>query len=379
MDLCFAAYACSVVGFASLGGFAGSPLKFYGEMRDRDITHYWIRTGGELGSGVGGNLCDPYAPMQTGHQGEGGASYVAGGEDATAFVLCRVPVGNASAEAGRHLLSFEARPGGDGGRGYGGAFFSSFASQHPQHLNFAPPSAQGGISGSIAALPPKIADSKGIGFGVTIRPVIDSISLQRAGLGGGATVSIRGAGFSVTPGRNEVLLGDDVPCAITSETAREITCIAGPARNGAPFPAAIPTNRLFVGGVGLQHVVYMQSGYASGSAQRSAFDSWRSTVSSRFNAYGAATSAGYPASSAPARNYGSALPAISLPEAPATLSPTFADTNADSVTSRFMPTFYGGGATDQYVQVLEGFFVPPVTADYSVSSCTAWQQAPQPS
>lgn len=339
-------------------------------MRDRDITHYWIRTGGELGSGVGGNLCDPYAPMQTGHQGAGGASYVAGGEDATAFVVCRVPVGNASAEAGRHMLTLEARPGGDGGRGYGGAFFSTFASQHPQHLNFAPPSAQGGISGSIAALPPKVADTKGIGFGVTIRPVIDSISLQRSGLGGGATVTIRGAGFSVTAGRNEVLLGDDVPCTITSETAREISCIAGPARNGVPFPATVPSYRLFMGGVGLQHTVYMQSGYASGSTARTTFDSWRSTTSNRFNSYRDSTSwaSGFPPASTPARNYGNQLPFISLPDVPVTLNPIFADTNADSVSSRFMPYFYGGGATDQYIQILEGFFVPPVTADYSVSS-----------
>ena len=46
------------VGYASLGGYAGSVLKAYGKLHDPNGVHYWMRVGGDnAGGGVGGALC----------------------------------------------------------------------------------------------------------------------------------------------------------------------------------------------------------------------------------------------------------------------------------------------------------------------------------
>ena len=46
------------VGYASLGGYAGSVLKAYGRLHDPNGVHYWMRVGGDsAGGGVGGALC----------------------------------------------------------------------------------------------------------------------------------------------------------------------------------------------------------------------------------------------------------------------------------------------------------------------------------
>ena len=46
------------VGYASLGGYAGSVLKAYGRFHDPNGVHYWMRVGGDhAGGGVGGALC----------------------------------------------------------------------------------------------------------------------------------------------------------------------------------------------------------------------------------------------------------------------------------------------------------------------------------
>ena len=50
--------ATPTVGYASLGGYAGSVLKAYGRLRDPNGVHYWMRVGGDsAGGGVGGALC----------------------------------------------------------------------------------------------------------------------------------------------------------------------------------------------------------------------------------------------------------------------------------------------------------------------------------
>ena len=46
------------IGYASLGGYAGSVLKAYGKLHDTNGLHYWMRVGGDhAGGGVGGALC----------------------------------------------------------------------------------------------------------------------------------------------------------------------------------------------------------------------------------------------------------------------------------------------------------------------------------
>ena len=50
--------ATPIVGYASLGGYAGSVLKAYGRFHDPNGVHYWMRVGGDnAGGGVGGALC----------------------------------------------------------------------------------------------------------------------------------------------------------------------------------------------------------------------------------------------------------------------------------------------------------------------------------
>jgi hypothetical protein len=48
---------------------------------------------------------------------------------------------------------------------------------------------------------------------------------------------------------------------------------------------------------------------------------------------------------------------------PAGVAPAFAEVNADSATSRF--GYYGSNAVEDYLQEMAGFFVPPVSANYT--------------
>jgi len=85
--------------FASQGGYAGSILKFYGNLREMDSNRYWVRIGGAVaGGGVGGALCAMDAVSQpTGSPVDRGV------------LICRLGEKNATSEAGRYAVTFETR------------------------------------------------------------------------------------------------------------------------------------------------------------------------------------------------------------------------------------------------------------------------------
>jgi hypothetical protein len=329
-----------IVGYASLGGHAGSLVKFYGSLREKDVSKYWVRIGGQVGGGgFEGALCNVDPTIQLGWRQLGDATISDPNrmDVSSSFLVCRVPNGNATVEAGRYPLSLEPRDITPVSNGFGQAFFSMHAPQTPTLLTRTPPSGGGGT-----------VTMQSIGMGFTVRPLIESVSATAFGLSGGSLLTIIGSGFS-TNGNNEVLIGhNSVKCTIVQFDARRIVCRTGSTSVSTPSPQP---NLLYPGGQGLLSLLYVQSAMpqslvASFSSLRLAwidkifnFPTTRNATSGKFLA-----------------SFVEPTPLVNFP-------PTFAEVTADSLTSRHF--YYGSTANEDYVQELTGFFMPPVSAFYS--------------
>jgi IPT/TIG domain len=263
--------ATPMIGYASLGGYAGGVLKLYGGLREPSAIKYWIRIGGDdNGGGFRGAICFVNQPLQMGYDGFQGANKLLENwwEWFGGTVLCNLGSGNATSEAGRYALHMEPRDNlGSNGGGFGQPFFSLHA---PQKAAFLPsksnPAAGGGSPVS----------TKSIGFGYTVYPLITDVSYTNIGLGGGVLMTIEGAGFS-TAGNNEVYLGNNVPCKIVTSEMNRLTCITGATTTGSSLAAQ--SNVLYPGGTGLLHKVYMRDAMGPvGSDMWTAFHNYRNNM-----------------------------------------------------------------------------------------------------
>ena len=326
-----------IVGYASLGGHAGSLVKFYGTLREKDASKYWVRIGGQVGGGgFQGTLCDVDSTIQLGWQQSYGASISDPNrmDVSSSYLVCRVPTGNSTVEAGRYPLCLEPRDIANGG---GQAYFSMSAPQTPTLLTRTPPSGGG-----------RPVTMQSIGMGFTVRPLIESVSATAFGLNGGSLLTIIGSGFSIN-GNNEVLIGhNNVPCTIVQFDARQIVCRTGSTNISTPSPQP---NKLYPGGQGLLSLLYQQS--AMPPSLVASFFSYR--LAWEQNIYHFSTT----------RNAtsGKFLASFVEPTTSVNFPPTFAEVTADSLTSRHF--YYGSSTNDYYLQELTGFFVPPVSAFYS--------------
>ena len=143
-------------------------------------------------------------------------------------------------------------------------------------------------------------------YRLTVHPEVTSLSYATTGLGGGAELAISGSGFSWDAEDNDVRLGG-VPCAVTSSTPNEIRCIPGPAP--AASNVSVAAGVWYPGGRGLLHKLWLGN---------------------------------------PVYN-----------ENPISQNPSKAWVNTDSAQG------VSFNELEQYTQELTGFFVPPVTANYS--------------
>jgi hypothetical protein len=210
-------------------------------------------------------------------------------------------------EAGRYNVSFEVRDPARGANGYGQATRARRTKQALQG---------GGAGGTL--------------FHYTALPSITSLSSPHVGTLGGGALTIQGGGFSSHPGGNTVslLAGDgqggvvSLPCAVTASSPTSITCTPG----AAPFPAvdtpATPTNLTgpFSQGAGFLHTLYPWAGNIPANTL-----DWATA------------------------------PSPSQVPPPYT---TFLNTDAWAGSFRNEGTY-------TYGQMLRGYFVPPVTANYS--------------
>ena len=158
-------------------------------------------------------------------------------------------------------------------------------------------------------------------FTYTAYPTIQALSAQSSGYGGGSLLTISGGGFSATPQSNVVTLGG-LPCAIVSSTTDTITCIPSAFSSVAPsaagsFNGSLPLTPLQPAGRGLQHNVW--NGLTS-TTTTATMQSGGAGISTRTD--------------------------ISF-------------VNGDSVTGYYI------NDREYYTQELSGFFVPPVTANYT--------------
>lgn len=324
--------------YASLGGYAGSVLNAYGALKANDGIKYWMRIGGDTtGGGVGGALCAVDQKLQIEYNGQSGSTNMLSGGDswwAGGTVLCRLGSGNSTTEAGRYPLHIEPRDNTKNGLGFGQPIFTYQATQTSDLLPInSQPAAGGGLPVS----------TKSIGFGVTIRPVITSVSQSSVGMGGGALLEIKGAGFS-TLGHNEVRIGD-VPCEIVTYEMNRITCLTGATATASATTVA--PNVLHPGGAGLFQQVYMQMASRT-TDQNEQFITYRDYYSNwiYWNAV-----------------KGKTKKWVEQRVFPPGLTPAFAEVNGDSLTSRF--GYYGSNVDENYLQEMTGFFIPPVSANYS--------------
>jgi hypothetical protein len=149
----------------------------------------------------------------------------------------------------------------------------------------------------------------------TLRPFISSVSFSSSGLEGGDLLTITGSGFSINPSRNTVEL-DSTPCQIVSSSLSSITCRIGKFSKSGSGSSTLPPNQFIMGGIGLLHSVYPGNVAFPG------------------------------------------LASATLPNS----VPREALINSDSLVG-FYPPY--NSAFDSYNQVLIGFFVPPVSTNYS--------------
>ena len=148
-------------------------------------------------------------------------------------------------------------------------------------------------------------------FQYKAHPTINYIPLNALGLGGASSLQILGSGFSWTPSENVVLLAG-VPCVVTASTLTTITC--------TPGAAVTPTNTSTGSGIS----------YPLG----------RGLVHSYFQYNNANWS--------PYQSRTTSLPSYAI---------TWV--NSDAVKSMCV------NCMTNFVEDLKGFFIPPVTANYS--------------
>jgi len=149
----------------------------------------------------------------------------------------------------------------------------------------------------------------------TLRPFISSTSLSSSGIEGGDLLTISGSGFSINPSKNTVEL-DSTPCQIVSSSLSSIICRIGKFTKSGSGSSTLPPNQFIMGGIGLLHTVYPGNVAFPG------------------------------------------LASATLPNS----VPREALINSDSLVG-FYPPY--NSAFDSYNQVLIGFFVPPVSTNYS--------------
>jgi hypothetical protein len=143
-------------------------------------------------------------------------------------------------------------------------------------------------------------------FHFTARPRVDALSFSATGLAGGSVLTITGAGFS-TRGDNAVTLAG-VPCAVVDATPTAIRCRPGTAAASSP---AMAPGVLYPGGAGLVHAIFRDR------------NAWPND-----------------------------------PEA-AGVAPSSVAVNGGGLATALV------NEADLYAQVLKGFFVPPVSANYT--------------
>jgi hypothetical protein len=160
---------------------------------------------------------------------------------------------------------------------------------------------------------------------VTISPTIQRLSYNRTGLGGGSELVITGTGFSSDPERNSVRVSG-VPCRVTAASPQQLRC-----RPGVAEPGVVSTFATAAAPLGAQRAFpFENSSYPSG----------RGLMHRVFS--------GLPSGYADARTTFAATPVLR----------DFV--NTDSVQG------YSYNANElNYMQELLGYFVPPITANYS--------------
>ena len=309
---------------ASFGGYSGGGLvKVSGRLSGVDTSWYQIHVPADAGvPGVNGLRCDVEDELQ-----RSPFALTDGGGAAT--VYCAL----GPTEAGAMNVSFEVRDPTRGTvNGFGQAQRSPFAvtlrGSTPVHL--------------------------------IVVPSITGVSVSTAGLRGGESLTVTGFGFSSAAGGNAVELPATdgsgarvwVPCAVTAESPTAITCVPGAAANSSPAASAWP---LVPGGsTGLLHALWLKDAGELNAG------GWLGTG----NALSLPGSADYCTSTVPTC-FGSGT----------RTPPSFSRLNADAVTglfATFVPSTLGGAyqATNEaqpnkYVQTMRGFFVPPVSANYT--------------
>lgn len=152
----------------------------------------------------------------------------------------------------------------------------------------------------------KQVDNQGNVYHYTQHAAIDELSYTSTGINGGSVLTITGAGFS-TRNDNQVYL-DNIPCTVIDATSTSIRCRPGSTTQSSP---TITTDVFYPGGAGLVHKVY--------------------------------------------RNVASNL----IDPSTQGKVPTFVNVN----TNALMGYYYN--EDDYYVQTFQGFFIPPVTANYT--------------
>jgi hypothetical protein len=97
-----------------------------------------------------------------------------------------------------------------------------------------------------ASISPSLLQYRMDGTTVAIvqHPDVSAVSASTGGVLGGAVLTIEGSGFSLHPDRNRVEVAGS-PCRVLNSTAKEITCVLGPA------PAAQAPGAVYQGGRGL--------------------------------------------------------------------------------------------------------------------------------
>ena len=141
----------------------------------------------------------------------------------------------------------------------------------------------------------------------TVHPLVTGLSHNATGLGGGAPLTLTGSGFTWDAARVTVELGGGVPCEVTHASPTELRCVPGPA--AAPTAGGSAPGVFYPGGRGLLTRVWGHGVYS---------------------------------------------------DAIITAPPSITSINTDSLQgARGLSEF------DYYVQEQTGFFVPPVSANYS--------------
>ena len=309
----YSAAATPTIAYSSLGGSPGSTLRFYGTLYGPSTQWYNIR----IGPRDTGLVCDvspdvqapgiPKLPSpntgQNSFPSEDSLRDIGG----RSVVKCIAP----PSEAGRYNVTLETRDPALGSTGYGEA-----ARARAAKLALPP------LPSSAAAA---AAAAAGDVYHLTMLATVTALSTGSSGLLGGGSLTISGAGFSTAPGGNSVMLvgGDGaggealIPCNITASSSTQITCTPGaaPASTSTTSPAALA--RGLSGGAGLSYTYFPLSGAAADIAQN-----W-------------ATAPGMPA-------------------------PTYSFLGTDAAQGAFRSE-----GTYFYAQQVQGYFVPPITANYT--------------